>query len=261
MECLGHPSLSLKSMSFRQKMDTVSKWCNKLLAPTMRYSQNEYRDVLLPLLAGQERWLDIGCGHQLFAEWMREDQIRALSSCQMCFGIDLDLEGMKKHPDLGNKCVATGYQLPFPNESMDVISANMVIEHVAEPDRLLSEVNRVLRRPGFFIFHTPNRFGYRTRGARLITNQALKNSLVRLLEGRDEGDVFPTFYRLNDRATIRAAAESHGFDVAALRTFETSPMLSMLGPLAIPELLIIRFLQRPSFENYRATIIATLRKR
>jgi 2-polyprenyl-3-methyl-5-hydroxy-6-metoxy-1,4-benzoquinol methylase len=242
-------------------LQTISRWCQKTFAPGLRYSQYEYRDALLPVLAGKSSWLDIGCGHQLFAEWMREDQIDAFARCKMSYGIDLDFEGMKKHPDLKYKCMASGYNLPFPAESMDVISANMVMEHVGEPDRLLHEVHRVLRKSGVFIFHTPNRLGYRTRAARLIQNQTLKNFLVKLLDGREEDDVFPTFYLLNDREAIQTAAASNGFQVASIKTVETSPLLSMWGPLAIPELLLIRVLRQPGFEDHRATVIALLQKR
>jgi ubiquinone/menaquinone biosynthesis C-methylase UbiE len=234
--------------------------CEKVIAPRLQYSQYQYRDRLLPLIQGKDRWLEIGCGHQLFAEWMRADQQKAIGSCRVAFGCDLDFEGLKKHPDLLNKCMASGYGLPYASGSMEIVSANMVMEHVDKPREFLNEVYRVLRPGGLFVFHTPNRRGYRTVCARLVTNQKLKTTLVRLLENREEDDVFPTFYRLNDPESIAREAAGAKLQVQSIDSVETSAILSSMGPVAIPELLVIRMLQQKWAMRYRATLIAVLRR-
>ena len=44
--------------------------------------------------------------------------------------------------------------LPFEDESVDFVHAYSVMEHVDVPDQVWSEVSRILRRPGAFLFST-----------------------------------------------------------------------------------------------------------
>jgi 2-polyprenyl-3-methyl-5-hydroxy-6-metoxy-1,4-benzoquinol methylase len=44
--------------------------------------------------------------------------------------------------------------LPFEDESIDFVHAYSVLEHVDDPDQVLREAARVLRRPGAFLFST-----------------------------------------------------------------------------------------------------------
>ena len=52
-----------------------------------------------------------------------------------------------------------GRRLGFPSDSLDVVSAFEVIEHLNEEDQrcLLGEIRRVLKPGGFFLLSTPNR--------------------------------------------------------------------------------------------------------
>ena len=44
--------------------------------------------------------------------------------------------------------VADAHKLPFDNESFDFITSYEVLEHVKDPDLVLSEINRVLKSSG-----------------------------------------------------------------------------------------------------------------
>jgi 2-polyprenyl-3-methyl-5-hydroxy-6-metoxy-1,4-benzoquinol methylase len=44
--------------------------------------------------------------------------------------------------------------LPFEDDSVDFVNAYSVLEHVDDPDQVMREVFRVLRRPGAFLFST-----------------------------------------------------------------------------------------------------------
>jgi response regulator RpfG family c-di-GMP phosphodiesterase len=96
--------------------------------------------------------------------------------------------------------------------------------------------------------------------ARQLKNQTVKNLLVKMLEGRDEDDVFPTFYRANDAETIAGIARQQGLDVRSIHGVETNALLSALGPLAIPELVLMRAMRAPWGERYRATLVSILVK-
>lgn len=52
---------------------------------------------------------------------------------------------------------ANAYSLPFSDQEFDVVSAMDILEHVEEPNLLISEAARVLKPKGLFFFHTFNR--------------------------------------------------------------------------------------------------------
>ncbi|WP_255490103.1 bifunctional 2-polyprenyl-6-hydroxyphenol methylase/3-demethylubiquinol 3-O-methyltransferase UbiG [Bdellovibrio sp. KM01] len=49
------------------------------------------------------------------------------------------------------------YRMPFPNESFDVVVAMDLFEHVSDPEKIISEMSRVLRPGGIFFFRTINK--------------------------------------------------------------------------------------------------------
>jgi methionine biosynthesis protein MetW len=46
--------------------------------------------------------------------------------------------------------------LPFENESFDVVHANQVLEHLPETDQFVKEVHRILKPGGYAVISTPN---------------------------------------------------------------------------------------------------------
>ena len=99
--------------------------------------------------------LDIGCGAGLLTNVLA-------SAGHSVSGIDLSeksLETAKRHDKTGrvDYQLANAYSLPFPEASFDVVSATDVLEHVEDPNLLIAEASRVLKKNGFFFFHTFNR--------------------------------------------------------------------------------------------------------
>jgi ubiquinone/menaquinone biosynthesis C-methylase UbiE len=167
---------------------------------------------------------------------------------------------MKRHEGIHDLVAANIEQLPFPDRSFDLVSANMVVEHLERPLDVLHEILRILKPGGTFVFHTPN---YRDPLMQLaaITPQRVRNMVVRFFEGRAEEDIFPAFYRLNTLQKIMEAAQSAGFEGRDLKLVSTSALTMMLGPLAVPELLWIRLTQMNAFAGLRPNIVAVLAKR
>jgi SAM-dependent methyltransferase len=193
------------------------------------------------------------------ADWMIKEQSELIASSRAVYAIDLDSLGLKAHPEISKKLFGDLLLLPFRDASFDVVSANMVAEHLPEPEKVLSEVRRVLRPGGKFIFHTPNFLVWTIQLAARIPD-GMKKRLIRLLEGRREEDVFPTFYRMNTDTEIRRLARDMHFEVEDITLVSTSAATAVLGPVVWAELLYIRSLQKPNRANYRSNIVTTLRK-
>lgn len=227
------------------------------LVPGLRFSQDVFAEVLESQVIGRQVWLDLGCGRRMFPEWMVEQQNRVLSRTQWVVGLDPDFASLRDHVAYTDKVQGSGYQIPFASATFDLVNANMVLEHMREPASLLAEIQRVLRPGGRLVFHTPNRDSWFIRIA-ARTPEWLKHALIPILEGRRLEDVFPTHYCFNRRADIENLAKAAGFRVVSLKFISSSAVTATLGPLAIPELLWLRFLSRPRYEPRRTNIIGVL---
>jgi ubiquinone/menaquinone biosynthesis C-methylase UbiE len=154
-------------------------------------------------------WLDVGCGWHFDWPWRAEREANLMSRANVV-GIDADREALARHPHITKKAVGCLERLPFNSSSFDLLTANVVMEHVKYPALALSEVFRVLRPGGSFIFRTPSANNYFVKIARLIP-QRPKVWLATLIERRKPEDVYPAYYRLNSAPAIAEICKMVGF--------------------------------------------------
>jgi len=232
---------------------------NKIV-PGLRSSQYPYQEAVNAAMPPGGRCLDFGCGHQVFAEWMTAEEREIVSRAGFFAGIDVDIPGIRAHRSLRNPVLGDLTALPFADAAFEIVTANMVVEHLDQPVAVLAEVHRVLRPGGRFVFHTPNSECFAMRVGSWLP-QAAKNLLIRVTEARQEHDVFKTFYRMNTAAAVTSLSTAAGFEAREIRQVNTSAATVMLGPLVIVELLGLRMLTHPAFARWRSNIVATLEKR
>jgi SAM-dependent methyltransferase len=229
------------------------------LAPGLRFSQSHFEDAMDAAVRPGVRWLDVGCGHQVLPEWRAAAERDMVGRAGEVVGVDLDFPSIVRHGTIRLRALASLDHLPFADGVFDLVTANMVAEHLAAPEQEFAEVARVLRPGGVFLFHTPNLLAYTTRLARAAP-EASKKFFARWIEGREEGDVFPTYYRVNTIPRIREVAAAAGLEPVSIRGVTSSAEFAVIPPLAALELLWIRRLMRPEREGARQTLIATLRR-
>jgi SAM-dependent methyltransferase len=250
----------VSEFSWRQE---VSWKLQRAVVPDLESSQIPFFDAVDRAIRTGLVWLDLGCGRDLIPKWFNPKHYARLSEsikqARTIVGLDFDLPSLKDNP-LVHKVRGDVVALPFAPESFDLVTANMVVEHLSDPVAWLGEVRRILKPSGVFIFHTPNILSPLVAAGSVIPGWVRK-PLIRLLEGRAEEDVFPTRYRLNTASQIRRGARRAGFAIEELHNVCTSPVSQALGPLVIPELLTIRLIRtvRP-FAFLRPDIVAVLRR-
>jgi SAM-dependent methyltransferase len=233
-----------------------------VLAPGLRNAQFAYFDLLKSKLNPDTFWLDIGCGRRLFPDWMpasEQEEAALKARLQDSFGIDADVASLRDNLFVRHRVAGDCCSLPFASASFDLLTANMVVEHVADPRALLCEASRVLKSNGIFLFHTPNALSYATVLARLVP-ESLKVRLIAYLESRKAEDVFPTFYRMNAPGRILELSRNTELEVVDLIRVESSAQSVMLGPIVLFELLWIRLLRLSVLGNLRSNLIVVLRK-
>jgi SAM-dependent methyltransferase len=178
---------------------------------------------------------------------------------KITIGSDFSYQSLCRHRSIQKRTVADIEHIPFKDNSFDLVSANMVMEHIQNPKAALTEITRVLKPGGLFIFHTVNYRNYLFRLSAWAP-QALKNKLIWILEGRKEEDVFPVAYRFNTPKEVVDESMRCGLDIREISLLNSTPATALLGPLAIPELLITKALEYEAARDYRANIIGVLQK-
>jgi ubiquinone/menaquinone biosynthesis C-methylase UbiE len=224
------------------------------------HSQVRYYQALLRNVQPGNRWLDVGCGRQIVPEFAAplDKQREITARMKQLVGMDVDA-AIHDHPLLQERVMGWGDALPFVDSSFDLITANMVMEHVRDPTRILSEVRRVLRPGGRFIFHTPN-FKYYLIFIAWLIPDVLKHKIIWLLERRAEEDVFPTYYRFNTSSRVRSLAAQCGFEVKEIDVGGSIGSFQSLGPLGVLEVFILKALSWPLLRDFSVTLIAVLVK-
>jgi SAM-dependent methyltransferase len=220
-------------------------------------SQYEYARALIELLRSEPSWLDVGCGHAFLPEWM--DTPLRIPSIRVV-GVDLDWAAVRAHEGPLARVCGTIESLPIAAQAFDLVTANMVVEHLAEPERFFLEAARVLRPGGVLLVHTPNLSGYTTLMARLVP-RSLRPRMAHLLQSRDERDVYPTFYRANTTVALCRLADIAGFEPADVRTIVSSPQLFRVPGARRVEQALLGVLERPALAAWRPCIIAKFVRR
>lgn len=236
----------------------MQRW-QDLITPGLRYSQSFYEDRLNALVGPGIDWLDLGCGHHILPLWRRKVEGDLVARTRSVTGLDYDLPSLRKHRSIRRLVRGDIGVLPFLGGSFDLVTANMVVEHLSNPERQFAEVARVLRPGGTFLIHTPNALGYPT-----LINRALpefvKKPLIRVLDGRHEGDVFRTHYRANTRRRLQRLARQVDLAFAGFEVIPSVPATTGVPSLAALELLVIALTRTRPFRALRADLIAVLTK-
>jgi SAM-dependent methyltransferase len=232
----------------------------RMLGLNLKFSQVRYYEALVRNVEPGNRWLDVGCGRQILPGFAASlDKQREITArIKVLVGMDVD-PAIHDHPLLQERVMGWGDALPFADSSFDLVTANMVMEHVKEPKRVLSEVRRVLRPGGQFIFHTPN-FKYYLIFIAWLTPDFIKRRIIWLLERRAEEDVFPTYYRFNTSSRIRSLAAQCDLGVKEIEVGCSVGSFVALGPIGVLELFVLKALSWPLLQDFNVTLIAVLVK-
>lgn len=240
----------------------VAWWLIDRVAPMMRSSQELYFENLESVVQSRIRILDVGCGKEFLLNWLPSDKRRRWSASILdraeIFGIDPCFPSLRQNASHLNAC-ALADQLPFAASSFDLVTANMVVEHIAEPDSL-KEILRVLKPGGVFLFHTPNLRAPQIALSNLLP-YSIKRMIIPMLEvGLKEDDLFLAHYRLNTKDAITWVAGRSRYHIEFIQHVFSAPLTQMLGPLVIFELLLTRAFSGERFASWRPALICLLRK-
>lgn len=194
----------------------------RAMRPGWRTSGDQLEELVRSYVHPQIQVMDLGCGRGGVVELFWRD-------VKLAAGLDPDAPSLAEHQASGLPVIrGRGEQLPFVDQSFDLVVCLWVLEHVESPEAVLREVHRVLRPGGHFVFLTPN-----LRNPLLLLNRLakalpqLQRRVVPRVYGRIEADTFRVRYRANTERTLRAQAARCGLDVAELRVVPDPTYLAL----------------------------------
>jgi len=235
-------------------------WLKRAIAPKLRFNQEIYEAFLSQHVSEQTAWLDAGCGKHVLPTW-REDAERTLvNRARLVIGCDVDAPSLRQHATIKWRFAADLGRLPLKTESVDLVTCNMVVEHLDRPADAFAEFARVLTEGGRVIVHTPNAYSYFVLGSRFVP-RGPKLKMVRALDGRVQDDVFPTRYRANTPRKLRALMANAGFEEERIWMLASDAVLAAANPLLTAvELMYIRLTMTSALRLLRVSMLASFVK-
>jgi SAM-dependent methyltransferase len=142
-------------------------------------------------------------------------------------GIDID-PVIRTNDVVDEAIVYDGGRFPLPSAHFDVAISRWVNEHLLDPVLHFSEVARILRPGGIYLFRTVNLYHFTTPVA-YLTPHWLQVPLVRWLRNMPsrQHDPYPTFYRVNTRRRITAIGRKVGLSPVSFAMSEEPPYYGM----------------------------------
>ncbi|GEM_PF-1854362 len=186
------------------------------------HPQQTYFNCVRQCLDGNTRWLDVGCGRQIVPWWMpRQAELESdlKSRAAMLVGVDPDLAALGDNHSCPVRVNADAVRLPFADGSFELVTSNMVFEHVEAPLASLGEIRRVLAPNGRLIVLTPNWLDIVTIAAWIVPNR-WHPAVVSRMEERRPADVYPTHFRFNRPAMIEKILRETGFSECRVELLE-----------------------------------------
>jgi ubiquinone/menaquinone biosynthesis C-methylase UbiE len=194
--------------------------------------------------------LDAGCGHGNYII----DELRDKFSSAI--GIDVAPEVMDKNVCLDKTIVGNIESLPFENNTFDLIISLWVFEHVENPQKVYTEIARVLKPGGYFAFATPNKKSILIALRRMM-NDTIAKYLVKKTYGREEDDTFSVYYRTNTIRDITQLAAKNNFTIEIL-TENTDPSYTAFNSITY---ILSKWFSLLPFSLCKPHIIAILKKK
>ncbi len=201
--------------------------------PDFKTAGYYYRDYLRKTLNKKSIVLDAGCGSRGILYEFKGD-------CKKIIGVDRDRELLWRNKFVDEKIEADLASIPLESESIDIVVAEFVLEHLKKPKDVFKEINRILKPGGVFIFLTPNVLNPIMGTSKFLPHFLHKFFLTKVLKKKIKAH--QTFYKTNSYTNLVKGFNGAGFEGVEIVRAGNPEYLGFCKPLVVFSVLFDKFL-------------------
>lgn len=172
-----------------------------------------YASLISEHLSPRTVWLDAGCGLRLLEDDTDRLENWLATHCGKIIGMDVSV---MSHRNIKTLVRGSLYALPFANSSFDLVTCNMVAEHLERPAAAFAEVSRCLRPGGAFVIITPNLLNYGILSNAIASKLLPDDWRLRLVcnsDDRTPDAIFKVQYKANTLRRLARLLTASGLQV------------------------------------------------
>lgn len=172
-----------------------------------------YASLIAEHVSAESVWLDAGCGKRLLEDDMDPLENWLITQSKTVIGMDL---AVTSHRNITRLAQGSIYHLPFADNSLDLVTCRMVVEHLEDPAKAFHETHRCLRPNGAIVVITPNLRNYGIFGHAVAAKFLKENWRLKLIQSSyacSQEDLFPVHYRANTMPRLARLMQESGLQV------------------------------------------------
>ncbi|HPA25343.1 MAG TPA: class I SAM-dependent methyltransferase [bacterium] len=213
------------SIFFKNNQEQRQYVKNKLskLYPNFKTGGDYFVDFLSGHLEQNSLIVDAGCGEG--GDIMSKYQGRVSS----IIGLDIDSESLEKNQNVDQKIVANLEQISLEDNTIDIVVAIFVLEHLKNPLEVFKEIRRVLKKDGVLIFLTPNLFNpimFFSKISPYFIHKILRKYILKNPE-----KAYKTFYKINTKSKLVSLLKQANFTTMQIKRAGNPEYLGFCKPL------------------------------
>ncbi len=219
--------------------------------------EDYYQAAIVSILKRQDKWLDIGCGRDIFPDNPRLAQVLT-SRTKETVGVDPS-PNVRDNKFLNRSYL--GFTDSVAEENYyDLVTLRMVAEHVANPDELVAQIDRVSARGAHVIVYTI----YKWSPVSIITKLTpfwAHHAPKRFFWNTEERDTFPVEYKMNTKSQLNDLFFRRGFENLDFMYLDDCRTLAKFKLTLYAELYFRKFLNFFNLHYPELCILSIYRKK
>ncbi|MBI2413531.1 MAG: class I SAM-dependent methyltransferase [Deltaproteobacteria bacterium] len=164
-----------------------------------------YNDLVTSAISKKTVLLDAGCGKKSLMAGFKKKVARQV-------GMDISLDAIHENNAFNVFAVGDAHKLPFADDSFDVVVSQWMIEHIKDPNEVMKEFHRVLKKGGHLIVATNSLYHPMMLLSAILPMKLRDDLKDRIFPSYIEEDTFPTYYKFNALGSIHKMLSSIGFE-------------------------------------------------
>jgi len=234
----------------QERINHLRKTLNKYY-PDFKSAGYYFRNYLKNNLDENKVVLDAGCGEKgLISEF--KPHIKNI------IGVDIDKESLKNNLIINQKILANLSSVPIEDQSIDIITAEFVLEHLKNPNEVFQEFSRILKSNGSLIFVTPNILNPIMIMSKILPLGFHKIFRKKLL--KKENDSYYTHYSANTYQKLKKLGLMNNFKKIEIKRAGSPEYTGFCKPLMLPSVILEKMINSKPLNPLKIYLVGCFSK-